>query len=306
MSYIGNTAQNQSYAPGIDYFSGNGSTVAFTLSRPVNVAAEMLVFVANVPQNPSTAFTVSGNTITFTSAPPAGTNNIWVEYTSLITNLIAPGQGTVGTAQLAATGTPDSTTFLRGDNTWQTLAVTPAGVSGQANTATSYLDLPKGTTAQRPASPTAGMMRYNTSTNQTEIYSGLAWLPITSQTYTASYLVVAGGASGGTQLGGGGGAGGYLTGSTTLTGGAIYTAVVGAGGASVTATNQTGINGSNSSIFSQTAIGGGGGAYYGSPNAYNGLSGGSGGGGAVAENGTPGAPGNGTSGQGYAGICLAC
>jgi hypothetical protein len=56
--------------------------------------------VNNVAQNPSDAFTVSGNTITFTSAPSSGTNNIYVYYTSPITQVIAPGQGTVGTTQL--------------------------------------------------------------------------------------------------------------------------------------------------------------------------------------------------------------
>lgn len=315
MSYIGNTAQNQSYAPGIDYFSGNGSTVAFTLSRPVNVAAQMLVFVANVPQNPSTAFTVSGNTITFTSAPPAGTNNIWVEYTSLITNLIAPGQGTVGTAQLAATGTPDSTTFLRGDNTWQTLAVTPAGISGQANTATSYLDLPKGTTAQRPASPQPGNMRYNTTTNQTEIYNGVGWTVVTNQVYSFDYVMVAGGGGGGSGYGpGGGGAGGLLSAaSVTAYPGDSYAFVVGAGGAGGTGgvhTNMSGTTGSNTTGFSLTALGGGGGGSGNSDDVdgyVNGKSGGSGGGGGYySTNSGTGNPGNhpggsGTSGQGYAG-----
>ena len=93
--YIGNTVQNQGFVPAIDYFSGNASTTSFTLSRPVASVAQILVHVANVTQNPSTAYSVSGNTITFTSAPPTGTNNIWIEYTSLITQTIAPSPGTV-------------------------------------------------------------------------------------------------------------------------------------------------------------------------------------------------------------------
>ena len=98
--YIGNTPQNQAYTPAVDFFSGNASTTTFTLSRPVASTYQMIVVVANVAQNPGSAYTVSGNTITFASAPPTGTNNIWVEYTSLITQVIAPGQGTVGTTQL--------------------------------------------------------------------------------------------------------------------------------------------------------------------------------------------------------------
>ena len=100
MAFIGNTYTTQGFTPAVDYFSGNGSTTAFTLSRPVASVAQVEVYVANVPQTPNTAYSVSGNTITFTSAPLSGTNNIYVYYTSPITQVIAPGQGTVQTAQL--------------------------------------------------------------------------------------------------------------------------------------------------------------------------------------------------------------
>ena len=101
MSYIGNTPTQQSFTPAVDYFNGNGSTTAFTLSRPVASVAQVQAVIENVPQKPGDAFTVSGNTITFTSAPPSGTSNIYVYYTSPITQVIAPGQGTVGTTALA-------------------------------------------------------------------------------------------------------------------------------------------------------------------------------------------------------------
>jgi len=129
MSYIGNTSVTQAFTPAVDYFSGTGSATAFTLSRPVASVAQVQVVVNNVAQNPSTAYTVSSSTITFTSAPSAGTNNIYVYYTSPITQVIAPGQGTVGVTQLSATGTASSSNFLRGDNTWSALSKTnlPAG-----------------------------------------------------------------------------------------------------------------------------------------------------------------------------------
>jgi hypothetical protein len=118
MAYLGNSSTQQSFTPAIDYFSGNGSTTAFTLSRPVASVAQIQVTINNVAQNPSSAYTVSNNTITFTSAPLSGTNNIYVYYTSPNTQLIAPADGTVGLTQLSATGTPSSSTFLRGDNAW--------------------------------------------------------------------------------------------------------------------------------------------------------------------------------------------
>ena len=48
------------------------------------------------------------------------------------------------------------------------------------------ITIPRGTTAQRPASPIAGMIRYNTSTNTLEFYSGSAWAPVGSVYDTAT------------------------------------------------------------------------------------------------------------------------
>ena len=38
--------------------------------------------------------------------------------------------------------------------------------------------LPVGTTAQRPAIPTTGMWRFNSTTNGLEYYNGSSWIPI--------------------------------------------------------------------------------------------------------------------------------
>ena len=54
-----------------DSFTGDGSTLAFTMSTSVtsNQAQRVVVAVGNVYQNPASAYTLSGTTITFTSAP---------------------------------------------------------------------------------------------------------------------------------------------------------------------------------------------------------------------------------------------
>jgi hypothetical protein len=129
MAFIGNTNTTQAFTPAIDYFSGNGSTTAFTLSRPVASVAQVQVTIDNVAQNPSSAFTVSANTITFTSAPLSGTNNIYVYYTSPITQVIAPGQGTV-TSESFGTITNFTTTgnTVLGDATTDTLTVGVTGI----------------------------------------------------------------------------------------------------------------------------------------------------------------------------------
>ena len=120
------------------------------------------------------------------------------------------------------------------------------------------------------------------------------------QPYTASYLIVAGGGSGGGGQGGagGGGAGGYLTGTTSLSVGTVYTFVVGAG-AAVPAGSAQGTTGSNSTGFGLTANGGGGGGAF--NNASGGSSGGSGGGGGTPAPGTYYVGGAGTPGQGNSG-----
>jgi hypothetical protein len=141
MSYIGNTATTTNFTQGTDYFNGDGSTVAFTLSRPVVSVNDIGVFVNNVPQDPSSAYTVSGSTITFTGTPSSGTNNIIVRYLTTIQLTNVPAAGSVGKSQLDVI----------------------AGGTGAAL-------LPIGTTAQRPSSPVVGMLRYNTTIDAYENY----------------------------------------------------------------------------------------------------------------------------------------
>ena len=83
MAYLGKVAIHRSTGTSKDSFSGDGSETAFTMSRTVLLATDIEVFVANVQQEPTTAYTVSGTTLTFSSAPANGTNNVSVSYTHL-------------------------------------------------------------------------------------------------------------------------------------------------------------------------------------------------------------------------------
>jgi|TARA_B100002003_G_scaffold160340_1_gene148834 hypothetical protein len=88
-SYIGSAWYNVSTAAGektitIDKFQGDGTTVTFgagagntldgstaaSFSQTVNDATDIMVFVGGVYQLPATNYTVSGQQITFGSAPP--------------------------------------------------------------------------------------------------------------------------------------------------------------------------------------------------------------------------------------------
>jgi hypothetical protein len=101
-----------------DTFSGNGSQTAFTMSVSPASAASVLVVVSGVTQEPST-YTVASTTLTFSAAPPSGTNNISVRY------LGVPSATTVASFSGGTTGlTPATAT---------TGAVTLAGVLNVAN-----------------------------------------------------------------------------------------------------------------------------------------------------------------------------
>jgi hypothetical protein len=163
------------------------------------------------------------------------------------------------------------------------------GVSGVSV----YQNGSKSASASPKISPGTSLQLLKTDTNAWSILLGAL-----STSTTASYLIVAGGASGGsgtTNIGtGGGGAGGLLTGTSTLVFGTTYTITVGAGGA-VQSGNGNGNNGSNSSALSVTASGGGGGS---GVSSGAGVAGGSGGGGSGSFAAGTTSGGAGTSGQG--------
>ena len=88
----------------INEFNGNGSTTAFTLTQvPASSSAEnFMVFVDNVYQRHGTglAYTVSGSTLTFSSAPPSGTKNIQVMQLNGVNTLNSVADGTISVAKV--------------------------------------------------------------------------------------------------------------------------------------------------------------------------------------------------------------
>ena len=86
MPYLGNTPELYNFVAGADQFSGNASKTIFTLTRRVGTVYDVMPVIENVIQNPFDAYTITANTtsgtsdITFTSAPPSGTNNIVVNF----------------------------------------------------------------------------------------------------------------------------------------------------------------------------------------------------------------------------------
>ena len=100
-------------SPHIDEFNGNGSTTAFTLTQvpSASSAANFIVFVDNVFQRygSSYAYTVNGTILTFTSAPPSGTNNIQVIQLSQANTLNTVADGAITQAKLSFDPADDAT-----------------------------------------------------------------------------------------------------------------------------------------------------------------------------------------------------
>ena len=104
MAYVGNPIDTTNTFQSLvgKRFNGDGSTTAFTLDVAPGNVLDIEVFVGNVRQDPNSAYTLSGTTLTFTGAPPSGTNNIYVVHQAKSVGTIdVPALG-VSTASIQA------------------------------------------------------------------------------------------------------------------------------------------------------------------------------------------------------------
>src|SRR5210317_605460 len=91
----------------LDTFSGDGSTTAFTLSENPENENNTQIYIDGVYQQKS-EYSISSQTLTFSSAPPSGTNNIEV-VSFAVTNLTVLNANSVESASIAtgAVGTTE-------------------------------------------------------------------------------------------------------------------------------------------------------------------------------------------------------
>ena len=104
MGYLGTPidTRNQFQSLQGKRFNGDGSTTDFTLDVAPGNVLDIEVFVGNVRQDPNSAYTLSGTTLSFTGAPPSGTNNIYVVHQAKSVGTIdVPALG-VSTASIQA------------------------------------------------------------------------------------------------------------------------------------------------------------------------------------------------------------
>ncbi len=132
--------------------------------------------------------------------------------------------------------------------------------------------MPVGTTAQRPATPVAGMQRFNSDLGVMEYYNGTEWTQDFILQYQIEFLLVGGGGGGGGNDGpaaASGASGGAVVGGYVITDGEQLTIAIGGGGSrgadSVAGTGggaggaNGGGNGGNAGGTGSSGGGGGGG-----------------------------------------------
>ena len=116
MAYIGNIPTSATFA--IDSFNGDNSTVNFTLREAPVTTSSILVFVGGIRQHTDT-YSLSGTTITFSEAPPTGTNNIQVLFLGLGASPHVPSDFSVSTIKIqtsAITGDKIGLTAINANN----------------------------------------------------------------------------------------------------------------------------------------------------------------------------------------------
>jgi hypothetical protein len=126
MAFIGNQPALSYTSFAVQHFT-TSATTSYTLNYPVANENEIRLVINNVVQQPgsSYAYTASGTSLTLSAATTVS-DTMYAVFLGKAVQTVNPPNGSVGLSQLSATGTKDSTTFLRGDNTFVNVYNTPS------------------------------------------------------------------------------------------------------------------------------------------------------------------------------------
>tara|TARA_R100000773_G_scaffold41263_1_gene37714 strand:- start:657 stop:1469 length:813 start_codon:yes stop_codon:yes gene_type:complete len=125
MPYLGSAPTTSSQSLVKQDFSVSATT-SYTLSQSVTNANDIALFINNVRQEPTTAYSASGTSLTLTEAT-AGTDDMYCIYIGRAVGTINPASGSVGTAQI----TDSSITTAKINDGAITSAKLASGVGGK-------------------------------------------------------------------------------------------------------------------------------------------------------------------------------
>jgi len=91
-----------------DDLTPNGSTTVFTLSKQVANANDIAVFLGNVRQEPTDAYTVNGTALTMSEAPASGLNFYVLHIAGTHESSVIPADNTITTAKIANSAITDA------------------------------------------------------------------------------------------------------------------------------------------------------------------------------------------------------
>jgi hypothetical protein len=175
---------SSAYEGGVTLAAGTSGTTAGTLvlDQTGNVSASGNVVVTG---NLTGANILTAGEISATGTATVG-NVLTAGNVSATGNLISGNILTSG--YISSTGNIQSGTTMLVDVTTGTVTlganITQTTGATLAINATDSILLPVGNVAQRPGSPATGMLRYNSTVSQCEIWNGAAWVPVGGSTYT--------------------------------------------------------------------------------------------------------------------------
>jgi hypothetical protein len=121
MAYIGKQPAKGNFVK-LDTITTSATTTFNLLNGGVayfpQSANNCLVSLNGILQAPTDSYTISGSTIIFSSALTTSDVIDFIIVLGDVLSLATVSDSTIGLAKLTATGTPSSSTFLRGDNSW--------------------------------------------------------------------------------------------------------------------------------------------------------------------------------------------
>jgi hypothetical protein len=131
--FLGKELLNVAMRDAISFQTGTGDGVSatpITMSVSAPSAHSIMVMLNGVTQVPDTDYTVSGTTLTFTTAPASGIA-ILIYHLGYAANIGVPGNGTVSAEKISISGQAQGDIMYYNGSAWVLL---PTGTAGQVLT----------------------------------------------------------------------------------------------------------------------------------------------------------------------------